>query len=70
MKLLFDPNISFGLLEKIKSTFPEAKQVRILGLENASDIQIWEYAKDNEYIIVAFDTDFFNISSLKGNLQK
>jgi predicted nuclease of predicted toxin-antitoxin system len=70
MKLLFDQNISFRLLEKIKYLFPEAKQVRLLGLENASDMQIWEYAKDNKYCIVTFDADFFNISSLEGHPPK
>lgn len=70
MKLLFDQNISFRLLERVKHLFPEAKQVRILGLENASDIQIWEYAKNHNYCIVSFDADFFDISNLKGHPPK
>lgn len=37
MKLLFDQNISFRLIRKIADVFPEAKQVRELGLENFTD---------------------------------
>ena len=43
MKLLFDQNISFRILSKIKLNFPDAKQVRQLGIENYSDIEIWKY---------------------------
>lgn len=45
MKLLFDQNISYRLLNHIQDVLPEAKQVRELGLENYSDKQIWEFAK-------------------------
>ena len=34
MKLLFDQNISFRIIPKLKDVFPEAKQVRELALEN------------------------------------
>jgi predicted nuclease of predicted toxin-antitoxin system len=42
MKLLFDQNISHRLIYLIKDIYPEAKQVREIGLENSSDKQIWE----------------------------
>jgi predicted nuclease of predicted toxin-antitoxin system len=66
MKLLFDQNISFRLVRKILEIFPEAKQVRELGLENKSDKQIWNFARENEYTIVTFDADFFELSNLFG----
>ena len=66
MKLLFDQNISFRILSKIKINFPEAKQVRELGIENYSDIEIWKFAKENNYTIVTFDGDFYDLSNLKG----
>ena len=37
MKLLFDQNISFRILSKLIINFPEAKQVRELGIENYTD---------------------------------
>lgn len=66
MKLLFDQNISFRLIKKIKPIFPNADQVRHLGLENASDQQIWLYAKTHGYTIVTFDADFLDIAQIKG----
>ena len=45
MKLLFDQNISFRITKKINPVFPNSKHVRELALEDASDIEIWRFAK-------------------------
>lgn len=37
MKLLFDQNISYRIIKKIKKEFPGAIQVKALGLEGKSD---------------------------------
>jgi predicted nuclease of predicted toxin-antitoxin system len=66
MKLLFDQNISFRIVKKLESTFPLSHQVKLLGLENLEDFKIWEYAKKNNYSIVTFDTDFYDLSLIKG----
>ena len=65
MKLLFDQNISFRIISKISLNFPEAKQVIQLGIENYSDIEILEFAKENKYTIITFDADFYDLSTLK-----
>jgi predicted nuclease of predicted toxin-antitoxin system len=70
MKILFDQNISFRVLPKIKFIYTEAKQVRELGLENSSDRDIWQYAKQNHYTIVTFDADFFDMANLFGHPPK
>jgi predicted nuclease of predicted toxin-antitoxin system len=70
MKLLFDQNISFRIIPRIIEQFPGAKQVRELGLENQPDRKIWEYARQNDYAIVTFDADFFDLSSLLGHPPK
>ena len=70
MKLLFDQNISFRILSKIKIHFIEAKQVRQLGIENYLDIEIWKFAKENQFTNVTFDADFFNLSNLQGHSLK
>ena len=70
MKILFDQNISFRIIKKVSDFLPFATQVRLLGLENAKDFEIWEYAKVNSYTIVTFDTDFFDMSLLKGTPPK
>ncbi|MFL9842952.1 DUF5615 family PIN-like protein [Flavobacterium rhizosphaerae] len=70
MRLLLDQNISFRLIAKISHIIPETTQVRELGIENDTDIDIWYFAKQNNYTIVTFDADFFDISNLKGNPPK
>ncbi|MEQ8423113.1 MAG: DUF5615 family PIN-like protein, partial [Cyclobacteriaceae bacterium] len=44
MKLLFDQNISPKILKKLPSEFSECNQVRFFGLEDASDLEIFEFA--------------------------
>lgn len=64
--LLFDQNISHRLGRKIAPQFPNAQQVRDLKLENATDLEIWQFAKGNGYTIVTFDADFYNFSQFYG----
>ncbi|MDX2172331.1 MAG: DUF5615 family PIN-like protein [Bacteroidota bacterium] len=66
MKLLFDENISFKISKKVEDIFPQSKHLSDLRLEQSTDIQIWEFAKNNNFCIVTFDADFIDISLLKG----
>jgi predicted nuclease of predicted toxin-antitoxin system len=66
MKLLFDQNISFRIVTLLSNVFPDAMQVRGLGLENVTDIEIWQFAQKHDFCIVTFDADFIDISNLKG----
>jgi predicted nuclease of predicted toxin-antitoxin system len=66
MKLLFDQNISFRILKKLSDSFPDSSHVKKEGLINASDLEIWEYAKQNEFTIVSQDSDFNDINLTKG----
>jgi len=66
MRLLLDQNISFRVVKKIISHFPQATQVRLLGLENFPDRKIWECAKEKGYVVVTFDADFYELSKLYG----
>jgi predicted nuclease of predicted toxin-antitoxin system len=66
MKLLFDQNISFRILQKLDDVFQEAEQVRTVGLEGATDSEIWNYAQEHDYAIVTFDADFADIAYLRG----
>ncbi len=70
MKLLFDQNISFRLIKLVKDDFPLAEQVRNLGLENKSDKEIWQFARDEEWTIVSFDSDFYDFSVVWGHPPK
>lgn len=70
MKLLFDQNISFRIVQLISPVFPDSNHVRGLNLENSSDIEIWNYARNNNLSIVTFDSDFVDLSTLKGSPPK
>jgi len=40
--------------------------VKEAGFENSSDSEIWEYARKNNFTIVTFDSDFYDLSVIKG----
>ncbi len=66
LKLLFDQNISFRVIEKIKELFPASSHVAREGLEKASDEAIWLFAKEHGYTIVTKDSDFNDMAVLRG----
>lgn len=66
MKLLFDQNLSFRLTAHLEDFFPDSLHVKDIGLEKATDSEIWEYAKKQDMIIVSKDTDFHQKSFLYG----
>lgn len=70
MKLLFDQNISFRVINKLSDFFPGSKQVRELGLEDCGDMEIWTYAKVHGFSIVSFDADFADIANINGSPPK
>jgi predicted nuclease of predicted toxin-antitoxin system len=70
MNLLFDQNISFRITKRIKDIFPDSVHVSDCGLQNGEDQEIWEYAKQNDYAIVTFDSDFYDISVISGHPPK
>ena len=39
-------------------------------LDKASDVEVWEFAKENEYTIVTKDSDFNDLAILKGTPPK
>ena len=53
MKLLFDQNLSFKLVQSIADAFPESNQVGLLGLAEADDRDVWDHAKTNGFTIVS-----------------
>ena len=66
MNLLLDQNISFRVVQLISSAFENVKQVKQIGLTDALDVQIWDYAFKHGYSIITFDSDFIELSNLKG----
>ena len=70
MRLLFDQNISFRITKKLKDSFPECKHVSDCGLMEKEDLDIWNYAKRQDYSIVTFDADYYDISIINGHPPK
>lgn len=66
MKLLFDQNLSFKLCQRLVDLFPDSSQVRLLGLAEADDHALWQYAHDNGFTLVSQDSDFADMSTLFG----
>jgi predicted nuclease of predicted toxin-antitoxin system len=66
MKILLDANISWKLITTLKPIFGECAHVDLIGLNvPASDIDIWDYALKNGYIIITKDNDFVDLLELK-----
>ena len=70
MKLLFDQNVSPRLPRLLADLYPDSAHVREIGLRDASDAEIWEYAKKNDFVIVSKDSDFQQRSLLYGHPPK
>ncbi len=71
MKLLFDENLSFRLVEAIAQLFPGSIHITRSGLaRGASDRAIWEYAGQNGFAIVTADTDFVILANTLGHPPK
>lgn len=66
MKLLFDENLSYKLAALLADSFPDSIHVRDIGLKAADDIEVWNYAKTNELIIVSKDSDMHERSFILG----
>ena len=66
MSFLLDQNISFRVCALLSGAFENVKHVKQLGLVDASDQEIWQYAKANNFTIVTFDSDFIDFAILKG----
>jgi len=67
MKLLLDENLSRRIVPFLQTAFPDSSQVALLGLESASDSEIWQYAKTNDFVIVTRDSDFQERSLVSGH---
>lgn len=70
MKLLFDQNLSPRLPSLLADIYAQSVHVREIGLRDATDLVIWEYAKKHGFAIVSKDSDFQQRSLLYGSPPK
>jgi predicted nuclease of predicted toxin-antitoxin system len=66
MRLLFDQNLSSSLVTRLAHEFPGSAHVRTLGLMEASDAEIWDYARQNGFVLASKDSDFAELSARLG----
>jgi predicted nuclease of predicted toxin-antitoxin system len=66
MKLLFDHNLSPRLVLILADLYPNSQHVFPLQMDRDDDRLIWDYALQNEYIIVTRDSDYNDLSLIRG----
>jgi predicted nuclease of predicted toxin-antitoxin system len=66
MRLLFDQNLSHRLIEMLGDLFPGSQHVRLIGMAEAEDLSIWDYAKSHDFVIVTYDSDYADWNKLRG----
>jgi predicted nuclease of predicted toxin-antitoxin system len=59
VKLLFDENLSRKLPHRLHDLYPGSIHVSEADLLQTPDATIWAYARENAFVIVTADSDFF-----------
>ena len=70
MNLLFDQNLSDRLVRSLADIFPNSNHVRNVGLGRADDDAVWQYAAAQRFVIVSKDSDFHQLSFVRGHPPK
>lgn len=66
MKLLFDQNLSRRLVGMLSVDYPQSSHVTEVGLDTATDAEIWTYSGQHGLVIVSKDSDFRQLAFLHG----
>lgn len=70
MRLLFDQNLSRRLVSVLSGLYPDSTHVSLVGLDTATDREIWDFAAAQDYVIVSKDSDFRQLAFLLGGPPK
>jgi predicted nuclease of predicted toxin-antitoxin system len=70
VKLLFDQNISPRILKILPQELSDCQQVRFVGLEDSSDLEIFQFSRENDFALVTFDSDFVDLNAMYGTPPK
>jgi predicted nuclease of predicted toxin-antitoxin system len=60
--LLLGQNLSRRLVDLLEPRFPGTRHVSLLGMERASDLEIFDFARRSGFAILSKDTDFHHLS--------
>lgn len=66
MKLLFDHNLSPALANRLQDLYSGCSHVFCLNLARVADTEVWEYARQADFLIVTKDADFSDLCLLRG----
>ncbi len=66
MSLLLDENLSPRLTFRLASLFTGLIHVRDVGLKQAADEEIWNWARENGYTVITADADFVALFNRRG----
>ena len=70
MKLLLDANLSDKIISRVVDLFPDSTHIKVVGLSEAEDFVIWEWAKRRGFTILSKDTDFHQRAIVFGHPPK
>ena len=66
MKLLFDQNLSPKLVKRLADLFPGSTHVYHVGIDRVPDMEMRDYARREDFVIVTKDSDFSDLCILLG----
>jgi predicted nuclease of predicted toxin-antitoxin system len=70
LSLLLDENLSPRLTFRLASLFPGLVHVRDVGLRQARDEEIWDWAREKSYTVITADADFVALVNRRGTPPK
>jgi predicted nuclease of predicted toxin-antitoxin system len=70
MKLLLDENLAPRLAKSLSDLYPGSRHVDDCGLKRCQDLEVWDYARANGFVITSKDSDFEQRSLLRGHPPK
>jgi predicted nuclease of predicted toxin-antitoxin system len=66
MKLLYDHNLSPRLVNSLSDIYPNSQHLFFIGLDQENDQTVWEYARQGGFTVVTRDSDFNELSIIRG----
>jgi hypothetical protein len=56
VKLLLDENLSDRIISRVADLFPDSTHIKAVGLREADDFVVWEWARKHGFTIVSKDS--------------
>ena len=63
-------NLSDRIISRVADLFPDSTHIKAVGLREADDFVVWEWAKKHGFTIVSKDTDFHQRAIVFGHPPK